>query len=100
MVETDQGALREPGFLTFKDKPWRADVVLVGGTVSYVIRRFIASLAGRGLSVRLDLRWDTALRDFQAPAEALRPHLVRTLLGSRGRNFLNQRKGRSHDLKH
>jgi len=33
--------------------------------VSYVTRRFIASLA----PLKLDLRWDTALRDFRFHAE-------------------------------
>jgi len=38
--------------------------------LDYVSRRFNASLAGLEKLVGLDLRWDTALRDFQNPAGA------------------------------
>jgi len=38
--------------------------------LDYVSRRFNASLAGLEKLVGLDLRWDTALRDFQNPTGA------------------------------
>jgi hypothetical protein len=38
--------------------------------LDYVSRRFNASLAGLKKPVGLDLRWDTALRDFQNPTGA------------------------------
>jgi hypothetical protein len=52
-------------------------------TFSYVIRRFNASSAGLKKPVGLDLRWDTALRDFQIQLELIKKTLMKTTTARR-----------------
>jgi len=49
----------------------------------YVIRRFNASSARLKLPLGLDLRWDTALRDFQIQLELIRNTLMKTTTARR-----------------